>query len=60
MISEIRKPKGMTFGLIVRENEIIVPKPSSIIRPDDRVIILAAHDQVRQVEDMFAVRPEFF
>jgi trk system potassium uptake protein TrkA len=59
-ISEIRKPKGMIFGLIVRENEIIVPRPSSIIRPDDRVIILAAHDQVKTVELMFAVRPEYF
>lgn len=59
-ISEIRKPKGMIFGLIVREDEIIVPRPGSIIRPDDRVIILAAHDQVKQVEHMFAVRPEYF
>jgi trk system potassium uptake protein TrkA len=59
-ISEIRRPKGMIFGLIVREDEIIVPKPSSIIRPDDRVIILAAHDQVKLVEKMFAVRPEYF
>jgi trk system potassium uptake protein TrkA len=59
-ISEIRKPNGMIFGLIVRENEIIVPKPSTIIRPDDRVIILAAHDQVKKVEQMFAVRPEYF
>jgi trk system potassium uptake protein TrkA len=59
-ISEIRKPKGMIFGLIVRENEILVPRPSSVIRPDDRVIILAAHDQVKTVEQMFAVRPEYF
>lgn len=59
-ISEIRRPPGMIFGLIVREDEIIVPRPSSVIRPDDRVIILAAHDQVKKVEAMFAVRPEYF
>jgi trk system potassium uptake protein TrkA len=59
-LSEIRKPKGMIFGLIVREDEILVPRPNSIIRPDDRVIILAAHDQVKMVEQMFAVRPEYF
>lgn len=59
-LSEIRKPQGMVFGLIVREGGVETPKPSSIIRPGDRVIILAAHDQVRKVEDMFAVRPEYF
>jgi trk system potassium uptake protein len=59
-ISEIRKPSGMIFGMIVRENEIIVPKPNTVIRPDDRVIILAAHGQVKTVEQMFAVRPEYF
>jgi len=59
-LSEIRKPEGMIFGLIVHGDEIIVPKPSTIIRPDDRVIILAAHDKVKSVEDMFAVRPEYF
>ncbi|MDD9899655.1 MAG: Trk system potassium transporter TrkA [Alphaproteobacteria bacterium] len=59
-ISEIKRPPGMIFGLIVREDEIIVPRPDSVIRPDDHVIILAAHDQVKQVEQMFAVRPEYF
>jgi trk system potassium uptake protein TrkA len=50
----------MIFGLIVRDNEVIVPKPDTVIRPDDRVIILAAHGQVKKVEQMFAVRPEYF
>jgi trk system potassium uptake protein TrkA len=59
-IREIKRPKNMIFGLIVRNGRIIVPKPDSVIKPDDRVIILAAHDQVKKVEQMFAVRPEYF
>lgn len=59
-IREIKRPKDMIFGLIVRDNEVIVPKPDTVIRPDDRVIILAAHGQVKKVEQMFAVRPEYF
>lgn len=59
-IREIKRPKEMIFGLIVRNGNIIVPKPDTVIKPDDRVIILAAHDQVKKVEQMFAVRPEYF
>lgn len=59
-IREIKRPKEMIFGLIVRGNTILIPKPDAVIRPDDRVIILAAHDQVKKVEQMFAVRPEYF
>lgn len=59
-IRDIRKPKNMIFGVIIREGRVLLPKPEMVIRPDDRVIILAAHDEVRRVEQMFAVRPEYF
>lgn len=59
-INELKRPKDMIFGLIVRDELIIVPRPDTVIKPDDRVIVLAAHDQVRKVEQMFAVRPEYF
>ena len=59
-IREIKRPKNMIFGLIVRDQKILVPKPDMVIKPDDRVIILASHDEVKKVEQMFAVRPEYF
>jgi trk system potassium uptake protein TrkA len=59
-IREIKRPKNMIFGLIVRGKSIITPRADTVIKPDDRVIILAAHDQVKRVEQMFAVRPEYF
>jgi trk system potassium uptake protein TrkA len=59
-IRELKRPKNMIFGLIVREGRILVPKPDTVIKPDDRVIILASHDEVKKVEQMFAVRPEYF
>ena len=59
-IRDIKKPKDTIFGLIVRGTEIIMPRPDTVIKPDDRVIVLAAHDQVRRVEQIFAVRPEYF
>lgn len=54
------KIKNVIFGAIVRDDEILVPGPDTVIKPDDRVIILAAHDQVKKVEQMFSVRPEYF
>lgn len=59
-IREIKRPKDMLFGLIVRGQEILIPRSDTVIRPDDRVIMLAAHGQVKKVEQMFAVRPEYF
>lgn len=59
-IRDIRRPPDMIFGLIVRGENILIPKPDIVIKPDDRVLILAAHDQVKKVEQMFAVRPEYF
>jgi trk system potassium uptake protein TrkA len=59
-IREIKRPKDMIFGLIVRGKSVMVPKPDTVIRPNDRVIMLAAHGQVKKVEQMFAVRPEYF
>lgn len=59
-VREIKRPKNTILGLIVRGEQIFVPKPDSVIKPDDRVIVLAAHEQVKKVEQMFAVRPEYF
>ncbi|MBI1214632.1 MAG: Trk system potassium transporter TrkA [Alphaproteobacteria bacterium] len=59
-LKEIKKPPNMIIGLIVRGEKIVTPKPNTVIKPDDRVIILAAHDQVKKVEQMFSVRPEYF
>ena len=59
-LREIKLPTGVIVGAIVRGEEVIIPRPSTVIKPHDRVIILAAVGQVKKVEKMFAVRLEFF
>ncbi|WP_207459620.1 Trk system potassium transporter TrkA [Azospirillum sp. SYSU D00513] len=59
-LREVKLPSGSIVGAIVRGDEVIVPRPNTIIRPKDRVIILAAIGQVKKVEKLFAVRLEFF
>lgn len=57
---DLKRPKNTIIGAILRGNEVLIPKPETVIRPNDRVIILADHTKVREVEMMFAVRPEYF
>lgn len=59
-IRDVRLPAGVLVGAIVRGDEVIIPRPSTVIRPHDRVIVLAAMGQVKRVEKMFSVRLEFF
>jgi trk system potassium uptake protein TrkA len=57
---DLKRPKNTIIGAILRGDEVLIPKPETVIRPNDRVIVLADHTRVREVEMMFAVRPEYF
>ncbi len=59
-IEKIDFPEGSIVGAILRDDEVIIPRPSTRIRAKDRVVVLAAHDCVHTIETMFAVRPEYF
>jgi trk system potassium uptake protein len=59
-LKELKIPNGVIVGAIVRGKDVIIPRPSTVIKPNDRVIILAEQGQVKKVEKMFAVRLEFF
>lgn len=59
-LRELKKPENVIFGAIIRGDEVFIPKPDSVIKAHDRVIIVAAHAQVKKVEQMFTVRPEYF
>ncbi|WP_029007942.1 Trk system potassium transporter TrkA [Azospirillum halopraeferens] len=59
-LKDVKLPSGVIVGAIVRGDDVIIPRPSTVIKAKDRVIILAAVGQVKKVEKMFAVRLEFF
>lgn len=59
-IKDIKLPSGVIIGAIVRGPDVIIPRPTTMIKARDRVIILAAAGQVKKVEKMFAVRLEYF
>ncbi len=59
-LQEANLPQGVIIGAVVRGSEVVIPRPSTEIKPEDRVCLLAATDVVKQIERMFSVRLEFF
>jgi trk system potassium uptake protein TrkA len=59
-IKDVRLPPHVIIGALVRGDEVIIGRPNTVIKPHDRVILLAAAQSVKKVEKLFAVRLEFF
>jgi trk system potassium uptake protein TrkA len=59
-LAEVKLPKGVLVGAVVRGEKVIVPRGRTVIKEHDRVVIFAPHDAVKKVERMFAVAIGFF
>ena len=57
---EAKLPAGIIVGAIVRGDEVIIPRPRTVIQEHDRVVMLATSRAVKKIEQMFAVSLEFF
>ena len=51
---------GVSIGALVRGAEILLPKPDMVIRPGDRVIMLAESDALHSAEQLFRVSMDYF
>ena len=59
-LSKVKFPRGALVGAIVRGEEIIIPRGDTIIRPKDRLIILALQKVVPKLEKLLTVKLDFF
>ena len=59
-LSEADLPEGVLVGAVVRGDEILVPRGSTVVNVNDRIVLFATADAVKQVEQMFSVRLEYF
>ncbi len=59
-LREVNLPSGVILGAIVRDGEMICPTGNTIVHAKDRVVLFAAADSVRKVEQMFSVQLEYF
>ncbi len=55
-IEELELPDQVIIGAIVRKDDVIIPRPDTIIRTGDRIIVLAAQAQARKIERLFSVQ----
>jgi len=59
-LKDISFPKGALITGIIHENDIIIPSGSSLIEAGDRVIIFAVKNTIPRIEEILAVKLEFF
>ncbi len=59
-IQNMELPEGVMFGAIVRGEEVITPRSTTVVAKGDRVVIFVRPSAVREIEKLFAVSLEFF
>jgi len=59
-LSKVKFPRGALVGAIVRDDEIIIPLGSTVIRPKDRLIIFSLQEVVPKLEKFLTVKLEYF
>ena len=59
-LHKVKMPKGAIVGAIFRENEIIIPRGDSVIKPGDRLIIFALQQVLPKLEKLLTVKLEYF
>lgn len=59
-IKELGLSEGVKFGSIVRNGVPFIPTGDTELHAKDRAILFARADHVRDVEQLFSVRPDYF
>ncbi|SDG93164.1 Trk system potassium transporter TrkA [Roseospirillum parvum] len=59
-LKEVKLPPGVLVGAVVRGDQVISPRGSTVIEAGDRVVLFAVAEAVKKIEKMFQVRLEFF
>lgn len=59
-LKDVDLPGKARFGAIIRDGQIIVPRPQTVIEGGDRIILFAATEAVRRIEKLFSVQLEYF
>ncbi len=59
-LSEAELPEGVMIGAIYRDGKVSMPNSETVIKPGDRVVLMALKDYVKDVEQMFRVSIDYF
>ncbi len=53
-------PDGVMIGAVFRDGEVSMPNSMTVIKPGDRIVLMALRDHVKDVEQMFRVSIDYF
>lgn len=59
-LSEADLPEGVMIGAVYRDGKVSMPNSQTIIKPGDRIVLMALKDYVKDVEQMFRVSIDYF
>jgi len=59
-LRDFKAAGGMIVGAVIRDNKVLTPRSDTVVQAHDRVVMLARSDVVRKVEQLFAVRLDYF
>ena len=59
-LKELNLPKNTVIGAIIRQDKVIIPHGSTVIEANDHVLLVSQGSNLREVEELFEVRLEFF
>ncbi|MFO1067243.1 MAG: Trk system potassium transporter TrkA [Geminicoccaceae bacterium] len=59
-LRDLRSTGGLIVGAVIRNRQMITPRSDTVINAHDRVIVVARSDMVKKVEQLFAVRLDYF
>lgn len=53
-LAVINLPSGISIGAVMRENDVIVPRGSTVLHPGDKVLVISSSKQQQDAIDLFA------
>lgn len=59
-LGDMKHQSNIRVGMIVRNNEVFSPRPTTVFETGDSVIMIALADSVKDVEQLFSARADFF
>ena len=59
-VEEINTPKALRIGAIIRDDKILSLQKDTVIKVNDRIILIVTNEAVKKFEKLFAIRLEYF
>lgn len=59
-VQTLNSDKEIIIAAIIRNNEVIIPLPSTVIQLDDLIIIMVANRAISKIEKLFSARIDYY